>query len=183
MTMSQNPRITINMSSGSSPAMANKPPIVVELDPQAAPNTVANFISLATRGFYDGLCFHRVIPGFMVQGGCPYGTGMGGPDYHIAGEFSENGFENPLKHSRGVISMARAQALDSAGSQFFIMVEEAPFLDGQYASFGTVLSGMETVDAIVAAPRDSSDRPYDDLIMESVTVEAFGVEYEEPETI
>ncbi|MCL1804765.1 MAG: peptidylprolyl isomerase [Clostridiales bacterium] len=163
--------------------MESKPEIVLELDPAAAPNTVNNFISLARRGYYDGLGFHRIIPGFMVQGGCPDGTGMGGPGYSIKGEFSGNGIKNPLRHSRGVISMARSGRPDSAGSQFFIMVDEASHLDGQYAAFGKVLSGMETVDAIVHTPRGEMDRPQAELIMESVSVETFGEEYDEPETL
>ncbi|MDR0468854.1 MAG: peptidylprolyl isomerase [Peptococcaceae bacterium] len=170
------------MSSESNPAMSDKPDIVVELDPSVAPNTVLNFISLASRGYYDGLCFHRIIPGFMIQGGCPYGSGMGGPGYSIRGEFSGNGFDNPLKHDRGVISMARSQNPNSAGSQFFIMVDDAPFLDGQYAAFGQVVSGMETADAIVATPRNDSDRPLADIVIESMTVDTFGVEYAQPET-
>jgi peptidyl-prolyl cis-trans isomerase B (cyclophilin B) len=163
--------------------MADKPDIIVELDPAVAPNTVNNFISLVSRGYYDGLCFHRIIPGFMIQGGCPNGTGMGGPGYSIHGEFSGNGFDNPLRHSRGVISMARSQRPDSAGSQFFIMVADAASLDGQYAAFGKVVSGMETVDAIVATPRDRSDRPLSDRVMECVTVDTFGAAYAEPETL
>jgi len=165
------------------PALENKPDIVVELDPSVAPNTVNNFISLISKGFYDGLCFHRVIPGFMIQGGCPQGTGTGGPGYGIRGEFEKNDFINPLKHSRGVISMARAQHPDSAGSQFFIMVDESPHLDGSYAAFGQVVSGMETVDAIVQSPRDARDIPKTGMIMDSVTVDTFGVTYDEPETV
>jgi len=161
--------------------MANKPEIVLELDPSAAPNTVKNFISLTRRGYYNGLGFHRIIPGFMVQGGCPDGTGMGGPGYCIKGEFSSNGVENPMRHSRGVISMARTNRPDTAGSQFFIMVDDAAHLDGQYAAFGKVLSGMETVDAIVRTPRGDMDRPSAELVMESVTAETFGEEYGEPE--
>ena len=165
------------------PEMANKPEIILELDPSAAPNTVKNFISLVRRGYYDGLGFHRIIPGFMIQGGCPYGTGMGGPGYNIRGEFAGNGVENPLRHSRGVISMARSGRPDTAGSQFFIMVDEAAHLDGQYAAFGKVLSGMETVDAIVSTPRDRSDRPATELVMDTVTVDTFGEDYGEPETL
>ena len=163
--------------------MANKPAIVIELDPAAAPATVSNFIHLISRGFYDGLCFHRVIPGFMIQGGCPNGTGAGGPGYSIRGEFASNGFANPLKHGRGVISMARSGYPDSAGSQFFIMVDDAPHLDGNYAAFGKVLSGMDTVDAIVAAPRDGGDKPRVELVMASVTADTFGVVYDEPQNI
>ncbi len=154
--------------------------IKVELCPETAPNTVNNFISLVRKGFYDGTIFHRVIPGFMIQGGDPEGTGMGGPGYGIKGEFAANGFENPLKHTTGVISMARSQQPDSAGSQFFIMVADAAYLDGQYASFGKVLEGQEVAEAIVNAPRDRDDRPDQDQIMEKVTVETFGEEYPEP---
>ena len=154
--------------------------IKVELCPETAPNTVNNFISLVRKGFYDGTIFHRVIPGFMIQGGDPEGTGMGGPGYGIKGEFAANGFENPLKHTTGVISMARSQQPDSAGSQFFIMVADAAYLDGQYASFGKVLEGQEEAEAIVNAPRDRDDRPDQDQIMEKVTVETFGEEYPEP---
>ena len=171
------------MKSEQNPAMENKPDIVIELDPSVAPNTVKNFISLVRQGYYDGLGFHRVIPGFMIQGGCPDGTGSGGPGYRIKGEFSGNGVDNPLKHSRGVISMARTNMPDTAGSQFFIMVDEASHLDGQYAAFGTVLSGMETVDAIVNAPRGRMDRPEAACIMESVVVDTFGADYGEPDTM
>lgn len=142
-----------------------------ELYPEIAPITVENFIKLVNDGFYDGLIFHRVIPGFMIQGGCPQGTGMGGPGYAIKGEFSGNGVKNDLKHTRGVISMARSMMPDSAGSQFFIMVEDAPHLDGQYAAFGKIIEGMETADAIVNAKRDYSDRPYEDQRMKKVTIE------------
>lgn len=161
----------------------DKGTIKVELYPDIAPNTVNNFISLAKNGFYDGLIFHRVIPGFMIQGGCPEGSGMGGPGYSIKGEFTHNGFKNNLKHSRGVISMARATHPDSAGSQFFIMVEDAPHLDGQYASFGKVIEGMKIVDEIVSAKTDFSDKPYEDQIMEQVTVDTLGEEYSEPEKL
>ena len=160
--------------------MGDKPEIVVELDPTTAPNTVNNFLHLVSQGYYDGICFHRIIPGFMIQGGCPEGTGTGGPGYCIKGEFDGNGIPNPLKHDRGVLSMARTGVPDSAGSQFFIMVANASHLDGQYASFGKVVSGMETVDAIVATPRGRGDRPNVDLIMESVTAETYGVSYDEP---
>ena len=160
--------------------MANDEKIVIELEPSAAPNTVANFISLVEEGFYDGLTFHRVIPGFMVQGGDPAGNGSGGPDYSIEGEFSANGFENNLKHERGVISMARAQDPNSAGSQFFIMVEEASHLDGNYAAFGKVIEGMETVDAIVAVERDKRDKPLEDQKMKKVEVDTKGFDYPDP---
>ncbi len=152
-----------------------------ELYPEIAPNTVNNFISLVKKGFYDGTIFHRVIPGFMIQGGDPEGSGMGGPGYGIKGEFSANGFQNNLRHTRGVLSMARSMRPNSAGSQFFVMVADAPHLDGQYAAFGKVIEGMEAADAIVSAKRDYSDRPYENQIMEKVTVETFGVEYDEPE--
>ncbi|MGI5875763.1 MAG: peptidylprolyl isomerase [Dethiobacteria bacterium] len=168
--MTKKPQVTIEMESGNS--------IKVELYPEVAPNTVANFITLARQGFYDGLIFHRVIPGFMIQGGCPQGTGMGGPGYHIKGEFSQNGHPNPLRHKRGTISMARAQMPDSAGSQFFIMVEEAPHLDGLYASFGMVLEGMEEVDKIVNVKRDVRDKPIEDQKIKKITVETFGKEYD-----
>jgi len=165
-----NPTVTITMESGDT--------IQLELYPNIAPNTVANFINLAQAGFYDGLIFHRVIAGFMIQGGCPDGTGMGGPGYRIKGEFKANGFENGIKHERGVISMARSAEFDSAGSQFFIMHENAPHLDGQYAAFGKVTEGMETADAIVSAPRDRrNDMPYEQQKMKSVRVETFGEEY------
>lgn len=154
-----------------------------ELYPEIAPNTVNNFISLVKSGFYDGTIFHRVIPGFMIQGGDPEGTGMGGPDYSIKGEFSANGFQNPLKHTAGVLSMARSMRPNSAGSQFFVMVADAPHLDGQYAAFGKLLEGMETAKAIVSAPRNYNDRPDEDIVMTSVTVETFGTEYPEPETL
>lgn len=167
------PIVTIKMQNGNE--------IKIELYPEIAPNTVNNFVSLVSKGFYNGLIFHRVITGFMIQGGCPDGTGMGGPGYHIKGEFSGNGFENNLKHSRGVISMARAQHPDSAGSQFFIMHADAPHLDGQYAAFGKVTEGMETVDAIAETNVDWGDKPMQDQVMESVTVETFGESFGEPE--
>ena len=160
----------------------NRGVIKVELYPEIAPNTVNNFVSLVRKGFYDGTIFHRVIPGFMIQGGDPEGTGMGGPGYGIKGEFAANGFENTLKHTTGVISMARSQRPDSAGSQFFIMVADAAYLDGQYAAFGKVLEGQEVAEAIVSAPRDRDDRPDQDQIMEKVTVETFGEEFPEPVT-
>ena len=152
--------------------MENGGVITVELMPEKAPLTVDNFIKLAKSGFYDGLLFHRVIKGFMIQGGCPNGTGTGGPGYHIKGEFSSNGVPNDLKHERGVISMARAMDPDSAGSQFFIMHKDAPHLDGQYAAFGKVISGMETVDAIACTPVDRfrGDRPYDEQKIRTITI-------------
>ncbi len=156
--------------------------IKAELYPDIAPNTVNNFISLVQKGFYDGTIFHRVIPGFMIQGGDPEGTGMGGPGYGIKGEFSANGVQNDLKHTTGVLSMARSMRPNSAGSQFFIMVADAPHLDGQYAAFGRVTEGIEVAQAIVSSPRDMADRPHDDQIMEKVTVETFGEEYPEPVT-
>lgn len=152
--------------------------IKIELYPDIAPNTVNNFISLVNKGFYDGTIFHRVIPGFMIQGGDPNGLG---PGYQIKGEFAYNGFENDLKHTRGVLSMARAMNPNSAGSQFFIMVEDAPHLDGQYAAFGKVIEGMEEADRIVSVPRNRMDKPNEDQKMVKVTVETFGVEYPEPE--
>ena len=161
----------------------NQGTIKAELFPDVAPNTVNNFISLVKRGFYDGLIFHRVIPGFMIQGGDPQGTGMGGPGYSIKGEFIMNNFNNELLHKRGVLSMARSQSPNSAGSQFFIMVDDAPHLNAQYASFGQVIEGMEAVDKIVAAQRDYNDRPLENQIMEKVTVETFGVDYPKPEKV
>ena len=161
--------------------MQNGKTIDIELDPTAAPITCENFEKLVNQGFYNGLTFHRVIPGFMIQGGCPQGTGMGGPGYSIKGEFSGNGFPNDLKHDRGVLSMARAMHPNSAGSQFFIMVEKAPHLDGEYAAFGKVIEGMEVADAIVSADRDRMDKPHQDQRMKSVTVETFGVDYPAPE--
>ena len=169
----KNPIVTIKLN--------NKKTIKVELYPQIAPNTVNNFISLVNRGYYNGICFHRVIPGFMIQGGCPEGSGRGGPGYTIKGEFTSNGFKNDLKHTRGVISMARTMAPNSAGSQFFIMHEDSPHLDGQYASFGKVIEGIDAVDDIASTKTDWSDRPYDDQIMQEVTVDTFGVLYAEPE--
>lgn len=168
-----NPIVTIKMQNGDI--------MKAELYPETAPNTVNNFISLIKRGFYDGVIFHRVIPGFMIQGGDPEGTGMGGPGYSIKGEFTGNGFKNDLIHSKGVLSMARTMAPDSAGSQFFIMVEDSPHLDGQYASFGKITEGIEVADKIVNTKTDYSDRPYEDQVMEKVTVDTFGVEYPEPE--
>ena len=156
--------------------------IKAELYPEIAPNTVNNFISLVSKGFYNGLIFHRVIKGFMIQGGCPSGTGTGGPGYQIKGEFSMNGFNNPLKHTEGVLSMARAMHPDSAGSQFFIMHKTSPHLDGQYAAFGKVIEGLENVNKIAETRTDWSDRPVDPQVIKSVTVDTFGVEYPEPET-
>ncbi|MBE5791049.1 MAG: peptidylprolyl isomerase [Clostridiales bacterium] len=152
-------------------------PIVVELYPDAAPNTVANFISLANSGFYNGLTFHRVIPTFMIQGGCPLGNGTGDPGYSIKGEFAQNNVVNNLAHTRGVISMARSSAPDSAGSQFFIMHADAPHLDGGYAAFGEVISGMETVDLIASTQTDYTDKPLVDQVIESITVDTKGIEY------
>ena len=169
-----NPIVTITMENGDV--------MKVELYPDIAPNTVNNFLSLVEKGFYNGLIFHRVIPGFMIQGGCPDGTGMGGPGYAVRGEFAQNGFPNELKHEPGVISMARAMHPNSAGSQFFIMVADAPYLDGQYAAFGKVIEGQSVAEAIVNAPRDRSDRPDQDQIMERVTVDTFGETYPEPVT-
>lgn len=154
-----------------------------ELYPELAPNTVNNFLSLVQKGFYDGIIFHRVIEGFMIQGGDPKGVGTGGPGYHIKGEFKSNGFENPIKHERGVLSMARAQHPDSAGSQFFVMHAAAPYLDGQYAAFGKVIEGMETVDAIACVPTDFHDKPLKEQRMKKVTAETFGESYPEPEKI
>ncbi|NLV17385.1 MAG: peptidylprolyl isomerase [Syntrophomonadaceae bacterium] len=163
--MSKNPIVTITME--------NEAQIKVELQPETAPITVDNFINLVKQGFYDSLVFHRVIPGFMIQGGCPEGTGTGGPGHSIKGEFSANGFPNPLKHNRGVISMARSSRPDSAGSQFFIMVEKSPHLDGGYAAFGHVIEGMDEVDRIVSVKRDRSDCPASPQRMKTVTVETF----------
>ena len=158
----KNPVVTITMADGRT--------MRGELYPDKAPNTVNNFISLANQGFYDGLTFHRVIPGFMIQGGCPEGTGMGGPGWHIKGEFARNGVPNPIKHTRGVISMARAMDPNSAGSQFFIMHEDAPHLDGGYAAFGHVVTGMDVVDRIAQVATDYNDRPLAPVVMESVRV-------------
>ena len=166
-----NPIVTFEMENGDV--------IKAELYPEIAPNTVNNFISLIKDGFYDGLIFHRVISGFMIQGGCPNGNGMGGPGYNIKGEFTSNGFKNDLKHTRGVLSMARAMNPNSAGSQFFIMHEDAPHLDGQYASFGKVIEGMDTVDKIASVRVDYNDRPRETQRMAKVTVDTFGEEYPE----
>jgi len=152
-----------------------------ELYPEIAPNTVNNFISLVSKGYYNGLIFHRVIRGFMIQGGCPDGTGMGGPGYSIKGEFSHNGFKNDLKHTPGVLSMARSMMPNSAGSQFFVMHQTSPHLDGEYAAFGKVIEGMDVVNAIAETPTDFRDRPLEKQVMESVTVETFGETYPEPE--
>lgn len=172
--VTENPVVTITME--------NDEQIILELDPKVAPNTVANFVALVEQEFYDGLIFHRVIPGFMIQGGDPAGNGMGGPHYTIAGEFSENGFENNLLHERGVISMARTNEPDSAGSQFFIMTEASSQLDGKYAAFGRVLEGMETVDKIVAVERDRADKPLEDQQMKTVEVDTKGYDYPNPVT-
>lgn len=173
--MAQNPVITITMENGDV--------IVAELYPEVAPNTVNNFISLVRKKFYDGVIFHRVIRGFMLQGGDPEGTGMGGPGYSIRGEFTSNGFRNDLLHEPGVLSMARTMIPDSAGSQFFIMHEKSPHLDGDYAAFGKVTEGMEVVNRIAEVPTDYSDRPLEEQRIASMTVETFGVEYPEPEKI
>ena len=168
-----NPIVTFTMKNGSV--------FKAELYPEIAPNTVNNFISLVNKGFYNGLIFHRVIRGFMIQGGCPDGTGMGGPGYSIKGEFSHNGFKNDLKHTPGVLSMARSMMPNSAGSQFFVMHKTSPHLDGEYAAFGKITEGMDVVNAIAETATDYRDRPMEDQVMESVTVETFGVTYPEPE--
>ena len=170
-----NPIATITMENGGK--------IVCELYPEKAPQSVRNFISLANKGFYNGLIFHRVISGFMIQGGCPDGTGMGGPGYCIKGEFKLNGVKNNLSHKRGVLSMARAQSPNSAGSQFFIMHADGEFLDGQYAAFGMVTEGMDVVDRIAATKTGMNDKPKADQRMKKVTVETFGVDYPEPEKL
>ena len=167
-----NPIVTIEMEDGGI--------IRAELYPEIAPNTVRNFISLVKKGFYDGVIFHRVIPGFMIQGGCPLGNGTGGPGWNIKGEFAANGVNNPLKHTRGVISMARSMNPNSAGSQFFIMHKTSPHLDGSYAAFGKVIEGMDVVNKIAETRTDYSDRPLEDQVMESVTVDTFGETYPEP---
>ena len=171
--MAQNPIVTIEMENGDV--------IKAELYPEIAPNTVNNFISLVSKGYYNGLIFHRVIRGFMIQGGCPDGTGMGGPGYSIAGEFAGNGFANDLKHTEGVLSMARSMMPNSAGSQFFIMHKNSPHLDGQYAAFGKVVEGQDIVNKIAETMTDYSDRPLEPQRMKNVTVDTFGVEYPEPE--
>ncbi len=173
--MAQNPIVTIEMESGDI--------MKAELYPEIAPNTVNNFISLIKKGYYDGIIFHRVIRGFMIQGGDPEGTGVGGPGYSIKGEFSGNGFQNDLKHTKGVLSMARTMMPDTAGSQFFIMHETSPHLDGQYAGFGKVIEGIEVVDKIASVATDYMDKPLEEQKMKKVTVETFGVEYQEPETV
>ncbi len=170
--MATNPIVTIKL--------ADEKVIKAELYPEIAPNTVNNFISLVKSGFYNGICFHRVINGFMIQGGDPTGVGSGGPGYSIKGEFTSNGFKNNLKHSRGVLSMARTMAPNSAGSQFFIMHQDSPHLDGQYASFGKVIEGIEVVDFIADVQTDWYDKPIEDVIMKEVTVETFGVDYPNP---
>ncbi|NLA87572.1 MAG: peptidylprolyl isomerase [Clostridiales bacterium] len=170
-----NPIVTFTMENGST--------ITAELYPDIAPNSVNNFISLIKKGFYDGLIFHRVISGFMLQGGCPLGQGYGNPGYSIKGEFSANGFKNELKHTRGVLSMARSQSPNSAGSQFFIMHQDSPHLDGQYAAFGKVTSGLDVVDAIAGTKTDYNDRPVNDQRMTKVTVDTQGVDYPEPEKV
>ena len=174
--MENNPIVTITMEDGGK--------IVAELYPDVAPQSVYNFISLIKKGFYNGLIFHRCIYGFMIQGGCPDGTGLGGPGYCIKGEFKSNGFNNDLRHSRGVLSMARAQAPDSAGSQFFIMHKDAPHLDGEYAAFGMVIDGMDVVDAIASAPRNMmTNKPKKDQRMAKVRVDTRGVDYPQPEKL
>ena len=170
-----NPVVTIEMENGDV--------MKVELYPEIAPNTVNNFVSLVNKGFYDGLIFHRVIRGFMIQGGCPFGKGHGGPGYTIPGEFFQNRFQNDLKHEPGVISMARAMHPDSAGSQFFIMHEKSPHLDGAYAAFGKIIEGMDVVNKIAVTATDYSDRPLEEQKMKKVTVETFGVTYPEPTTV
>ena len=170
-----NPIVTFTMENGDV--------MKAELYPEIAPNTVNNFISLVKKGFYDGLIFHRVIPGFMIQGGDPEGTGMGGPGYSIKGEFASNGFKNDLKHTRGVLSMARSMRPDSAGSQFFIMHQNAPHLDGDYAAFGKLIEGEDVLDKIAGVDTDYSDRPRKPQVMKTVTVETFGEEYPEPEKL
>ena len=171
--MAQNPIVTITMENGDV--------MKAELYPEIAPNTVNNFISLIKKGYYDGIIFHRVINGFMIQGGCPQGTGMGGPGYSIRGEFNSNGFTNQLKHTPGVLSMARTMMPNSAGSQFFIMHKTSPHLDGEYAGFGKVTEGLDIVDKIATTKTNYSDRPLEDQRIKSMTVETFGVDYPEPE--
>ena len=173
--MAQNPIVTITMENGDV--------IKAELYPEIAPNTVNNFISLINHNFYDGVCFHRVIKGFMLQGGDPDGNGTGGPGYEIKGEFTHHGFKNDLKHTAGVLSMARTMIPDSAGSQFFIMHQDAPHLDGEYAAFGKVIDGMDVVNKIAEVRTDYMDKPLEAQVMKTVTVETFGVDYPEPETV
>ena len=170
-----NPVVTFEMENGDI--------MKAELYPEIAPNTVKNFVSLVNKGFYDGLIFHRVISGFMIQGGCPDGTGMGGPGYSIKGEFAQNGFANGLAHDPGVLSMARAMHPDSAGSQFFIMHKKSPHLDGAYAAFGKITEGMDVVNKIAETATDYSDRPLEKQVMKKVTVDTFGAEYGEPEKV
>lgn len=172
--MSQNPIVLIEMENGDN--------IKVELYPEMAPNSVNNFISLVKKGYYNGLIFHRVIKGFMLQGGCPQGSGMGGPGYSIKGEFSGNGFKNDLKHTEGVLSMARSSSPNSAGSQFFLMHKNSPHLDGQYAAFGKVIEGMDIVNKIADEKTDHYDKPYDEQKIYKMSVDTFGVEYPEPIT-
>lgn len=167
------PQVRIEMEHGGT--------MVLELYPDTAPNTVRNFIYLINEGFYNGTSFHRVIPGFMIQGGCPNSTGFGGPGYSISGEFKSNGTDNPLPHTRGVLSMARAMNPDSAGSQFFIMAANSPHLDGQYAAFGKCIEGLEEIDRIVSVPRDSNDKPQEPQVIKSMTVDTFGVAYDKPD--
>lgn len=172
--MAQNPIVTITMENGDQ--------MKAELYPATAPNSVNNFISLVKKGFYDGLVFHRVIEGFMIQGGCPQGTGTGGPGYCIKGEFSQNGFTNTLNHDAGVLSMARAMSPNSAGSQFFIMHKAAPHLDGAYAAFGKITEGQDIVNKIAETDTDWNDRPLEPQVIKNMTVETFDVDYPEPET-
>ncbi len=171
--MNENPIITFTMENGDV--------FKAELYPDKAPNSINNFITLVNKGYYDGLTFHRVIKGFMIQGGCPLGNGTGGPGYTIRGEFSGNGFDNDLVHDRGVLSMARSMHPDSGGSQFFIMHEKAPHLDGQYAAFGRITEGMDVIDAIAEVATDYDDKPVTPVVIKTVTAETFGVEYPEPE--
>lgn len=171
--MAEKPIVTIEMENGDV--------MKAELYPEIAPNTVNNYISLIQKGYYDGLIFHRVIKGFMIQGGCPDGNGMGGPGYSIHGEFAQNGFENNLAHTKGVLSMARSMMPDSAGSQFFIMHEDSPHLDGSYAAFGKIVEGQDIVDKIAQTATDYSDRPLEPQVMKKVTVELFGETYPEPD--
>ena len=172
-TYMSNPIITITMQ--------NVSVMKGELYPEIAPNTVNNFISLVKKGYYNGLIFHRVIPGFMIQGGCPDGTGMGGPGYSIKGEFTQNGFKNDLKHTKGVLSMARTMAPNSAGSQFFIMHQTSPHLDGAYAAFGKITEGLDVIDAIAGVRTDFRDRPLEDQVIKSMEIDTLGVDYPEPE--
>ncbi|MCM1271983.1 MAG: peptidylprolyl isomerase [Clostridium sp.] len=169
-----NPIVTITMESGDT--------MKFELYPDIAGNTVKNFISLINKGFYDGLIFHRIIEGFMIQGGCPEGTGMGGPGYSIKGEFSQNGFQNDLKHEPGVLSMARSMMPNSAGSQFFIMHKTSPHLDGAYAAFGKITEGLDVVNKLATVPTGFGDRPLEDQVIKTITVDTMGVTYDEPET-